>query len=107
MERNDISVMRARFLRKIVNLRLNNDVRSVIYFDETWVNQNHTRDYICRNSERTEGLKVPTGKGGRLIIRRAGSSSFGYIKHSKLIFRLRSGLTEDYLTQLNFVAFKD
>lgn len=46
MERNDIVAMRVRFLRHMVNLRTNNDDRPVVYLDETWVNQNHTRNHI-------------------------------------------------------------
>lgn len=49
MERNDIVCMRVKFLQKIRNLRQNNDSRTVIYLDETWVNQNHTRGYIWQS----------------------------------------------------------
>lgn len=107
MERNDIVAMRVRFLRQMVNLRKNNDVRPVVYLDETWVNQNHTRNYIWQNSEGKEGFKVPTGKGGRIIICHAGSSSFGFVNNSKLVFRCKSGPTEDYHSHMNSVIFKD
>jgi len=66
-------------LLKMCNLRHNNDTRPVVYLDETWVNQNHTRGYIWQNEQNSEGLKVPTGKGSRLIICHAGSSSFGFV----------------------------
>jgi hypothetical protein len=46
MKRNDIVAMRVRFLRKMHDLTLNNDTPSVIYLDETWVNQNHSRGTI-------------------------------------------------------------
>lgn len=45
-EKNDIVCMRVKFLRKMCILRQNNDLRPVIYLDETLVNQNHTRGYI-------------------------------------------------------------
>lgn len=61
MERNDIVAMRVRFLRHMVNLRTNNDDRPVVYLDETWVNQNHTRNHIWQDSDNSEGFKVPTG----------------------------------------------
>jgi len=35
MERNDIVAMRVRFLRKMHDLRQNNDTRPVVYLDET------------------------------------------------------------------------
>lgn len=68
MERNDIVALRCKFLRTMCTLRKNNDPRPVVYLDETWVNQNHSRSHIWQNEENTEGFKVPTGKGGRLIV---------------------------------------
>lgn len=55
MERNDIVVTRMRFLRQMVNLRKNNDDRpAVVYLDETWVSQNHARNYIRKDSDSSE-----------------------------------------------------
>lgn len=76
MERNDI-VMVMRVLRKIINLHQNNDNRSVVYLDETSVNQNHTRNYIWQNPESSEGFKVLIGKGTRLIICHEGQVHLG------------------------------
>lgn len=87
----------------MVNLRKTNDVRPVVYLDETWVNQNHTRNYIWHNSEGKEGFKVPTGKGGRIIICHSGSSSFGFVNNSKLVFRCKSGPSEDYHSHMNYI----
>jgi len=72
--------MRVMFLRKMHDLRQNNDTRPVVYLDETWVNQNHSRGTIWLKSENTERLKVLTGKGSRIIICHAGSSTFGFVK---------------------------
>lgn len=98
MERNDIVALRCKFLRNMCTLRQNKDNRPVVYLDETWVNQNHSRSYIWQNNEGTEGLKVPTGKGGRLIITHAGSYNFGFIKGSKLVFKCQIGNSIDYHT---------
>lgn len=106
MERNDIVACRVKFLRKMYELRHNNDTRPVVYLDETWVNQNHTQGYIWQNSENTEGLKVPIGKGARLIVCHAGSPSFGFVNNSKLVFRCKSGSTEDYHSQMNADIFE-
>lgn len=106
MERNDIVAMRVKFLRKMHDLRQNNDTRPVVYVDETWVNQNHTRGTIWQNPENTEGLKVPTGKGNRIIICQAGSSAFGFVKGAKLIFPCKSGSNIDYHSQMNSTIFK-
>jgi len=58
MERNDIVAMRVKFLRKMCNLRQTNDTRPIVYLDETWVNQNHSRGQIWQNALNTEGLKL-------------------------------------------------
>jgi hypothetical protein len=63
IERNDIVALRCTFLQKMCTLREQNDTRPVVYLDETWINQNHSRTRIWQNAEQTEGLKVPTGKG--------------------------------------------
>lgn len=46
MERNDIVALRCKFLRIMCTLRQNEDTRSVVNLDETWVNKNHTRTHI-------------------------------------------------------------
>ncbi|XP_060843069.1 uncharacterized protein LOC132923230 [Rhopalosiphum padi] len=107
MERSDIVAVRVKFLRKMNEFRRNGDTRPVVYLDETWVNQNHIRGRIWQNEENTEGLKVPAGKGSRLIICHAGSPSFGFIKESKLIFRCNSGNNKDYHSQMNATIFEN
>lgn len=105
MERNDIVASRVKFLRKMNEFRRNNDPRPIVYLDETWVNQNHTRGHIWQNSDNTEGLKVPIGKGSRLIVCHAGSPAFGFVKNSKMVFRCKSGNLEDYHSQMNATIF--
>lgn len=106
MEKSDIVAARIRFLTQMANLRQNNDVRPVVYLDETWINQNHTRG-IWQNTEGTTECIVPTGKTDRIIICHAGSSSFGFVKGSKLVFRCTSGSSEDHNhTQMNYEVFK-
>ncbi|KAL4090822.1 hypothetical protein QTP88_025592 [Uroleucon formosanum] len=106
MERSDIVAARVKFVRKMNKLRTNGDTQPVVYLDETWVNQNHTRGRIWQNHENTEGLKVPTGKDSRLIICHAGSPSFSFVKYSKLIVRCNSGNNRDYHSQMNATIFK-
>jgi len=57
--------------------------------DETWINQNHSRGQIWQNAQNTEGLKVPTGKGSRLLICHAGSSKIVFVDGSKLVLRCK------------------
>jgi len=85
IEQNDVVLMRVQFLRKMVNFRQNNDVRPVIYVEE---------------------LEVPTGKEDRLIFCLASSSSNGFMKDSKLVFRCKSDSYEDYHTLTNSVDIK-
>lgn len=46
MERLDIVAAYVKFLRKMKELRINNDTRPGVYLNETWINQNHTRGRI-------------------------------------------------------------
>jgi len=106
MERNDIVALRCKFLRTMCTLCKNNDPRPVVYLDETWVNQNHSRSHIWQNEENTEGFKVPTGKGGRLIVCHAGSKSHGIIEGAKMIFQSKSSNIGDYHSQMNAEVFR-
>ncbi|KAL4119466.1 hypothetical protein QTP88_012273 [Uroleucon formosanum] len=106
LERNDIVALRCKFLRNICTLRQMKDCRPMIYLDETWVNQNHSRSHIWQNNEGTEGLKVPIGKGGRLIITHAGSSRYGFIEGSKLVFKCQAKNSTDYHSSMNADVFK-
>lgn len=105
MERNDIVALRNTFLRKMCTLRSSGDTRPVIYLDETWVNQNHSRNHIWQNELDREGFRVPIGKGGRLIVCHAGAAKFGFISGSKLIFRSKND--GDYHSQMNSQIFHD
>lgn len=107
MERLDIVSLRCTFLRKMFTLRKNNDSRPVVYVDETWVNQNHSRSTIWQSNESTEGLKVPIGKDCRLIVCHAGCARYGFIKNSKLVFRSNAGNTTDYHNQMNAEVYKE
>ncbi|KAL4091316.1 hypothetical protein QTP88_026019 [Uroleucon formosanum] len=106
MERNYIVALRCKFLREICTLREMKDDRPVVYIDETWVNQNHSRSMIWQNEHGTEGLKVPTRKGGRLIVCHAGCARYGFIQGSKLVFRSNTGNTSNYHSQMNAEVFK-
>ncbi|XP_025192691.1 uncharacterized protein LOC112592757 [Melanaphis sacchari] len=106
MERNDIIALRCKFLRQMCTLRENKDDRPMVYLDETWVNQNHSRTLIWQKENNSGGLKVPTGKGGRLIVCHAGCARYGFIEGSKLVFRSKTENTNDYHNQMNGEVFK-
>lgn len=105
MERNDIVAARTTFLRKMHNIRNEQSPRPIIYLDETWVNQNHSRKYIWQNSTSKGGLKVPVGKGSRLIICHAGSSKLGFIEGAQLVFQSKK--ITDYHQEMNSEVFKE
>lgn len=106
MERRDIAALRAKFLRTM-HIHRTEDNRPIIYLDETWISQNHTNKYIWQDSRGNGGLKVPTGRGGRLIIAHAGSASTGFIAGAKLVFRgSKHSAASDYHTEMNAEVFK-
>ena len=81
IERPDAVASRARFLREIRKYRKAG--YSVVYVDETWVNQNHCTQYTWLPNPKLLGIwaskemlklpNIPSGKGKRLIILHAGS----------------------------------
>jgi len=83
MEKNDIVALRCKFLGEICTLHKVKDDRLIVYIDETWINQDNSRSMIWQNECSTEGLKVSTGKGGRLIVCHAGCSRYRFIQGSK------------------------
>ncbi|KAJ4449810.1 hypothetical protein ANN_01216 [Periplaneta americana] len=99
MERSDIIAARIAFLRKMHSLRVNKETRPIVYLDEMWVNQNHTKSFIWQDKNHCGGLKVPLGKGGCLIVCHAGSAKFGFISGAKLVFRSGSN-NNDYHSEM-------
>lgn len=106
MERNDIVALRCKFLQEICTFCKVKDNRPIVYIDETWTNQNHSRSMIRQNECSTKGLKVPTGKGGRLIVCYAGCARYVFIQGSKQVFRSIIGKTTDYHNQMNAEIFQ-
>jgi len=68
------------------------DDRHIVYIDEVNL---------------IEGLKVPTGKGGRFIVCHTGYARYGFIQGSKLVFRSITGNTTVYHSQMNAKVFKN
>lgn len=86
MERSDIVAARDVFLRIMHDVRQEGK-STIFYLDETFINQNHTRKACWVMNDGTGGLRVPVGKGARLILCHAGSASTGFIPQCKLLFR--------------------
>lgn len=105
MERKDIVTARVAFLRKMHDIRNENNPRPIIYLDETWVNQNHSRKFIWQDSTKNGGLRIPLGKGSRLIVCHAGSARHGFIEGADLVFQSKSSI--DYHQEMNSQVFRE
>jgi len=105
MERNDIVALQCKFLREICRTREVKDVRPIVYVDETWVIQNHSGSITWQNKVGKE-MKVPTGREDRLFVCIAGSTRYGFIQGSKLVFRSNIGKTADFNSQSYAEIFK-
>jgi transposase len=105
MERDDIVMARLEFLRRIHEVKNEPIQRPIVYLDETWVNQNHSKKYIWQDEACKGGLRVPVGKGRRLIVCHAGSEKFGFVEGAKLVF-LSKG-SGDYHQEMNGDVFKE
>ena len=105
-EKDEIIALRQRYLRR---MRYNRDkkghpVRPEIYLDESYVNKNHSCDFIRYSSEDGPWVQKPTGKGERLIIINAMSSA-GWVKGAQLVFQAKRK-TGDYHGQMNAELFQ-
>lgn len=104
MERLDVVATRTQFLRQMHQVRESSN--SIVYLDETWVNQNYTVEkcWTDTTSDAATGIKPPTGKGSRLIVLHAGTKD-GFINNCELIFRaVNDG---DYHKQMNGTMFEE
>ncbi|MCK5536003.1 MAG: transposase [Bacteroidales bacterium] len=105
-EKDYVIVARQRYLRA---MRANRDkygivVRNEIYLDESYVNKNHSNDYIWYSGEDGPWVQKPTGQGERLIIMNAISNN-GWVQGAKLVFK-STRKTGDYHGQMNWDIFK-
>ncbi|KAK3107814.1 hypothetical protein FSP39_022797 [Pinctada imbricata] len=78
----------------------------VVYLDETWVNKNHSTDFMWLPSDSSDAPKIPSGKGKRLIVLHAGTTKEGLIKGCDLVFvaKTKDG---DYHNEMNSEVFLD
>lgn len=103
-EKDYVVACRQKYLRrKIANRKGPGVIRSEIYLDESYVNKNHSNDYIWYFDDDGPWIQKPTGKGERLIIINAMSAS-GWISGAKLVFA-STRKTGDYHGQVNNSLF--
>ena len=92
------------FLQKMQRLKKSYD--SFVYLDETWVNQNYTipKCWVDSTASKATGIKVPTGKGSRLIILHAGTKH-GFVENAELVFQAKND--GDYHNQMTSLRFEE
>ena len=107
-EKDHVIAARQRYLREMRNNRVPgkgiDTIRPEVYLDESYVNKNHSNDFIWYYGEDGPWVQKPTGKGERLIIINAITKS-GWIPGSKLVFK-STRKTGDYHGQMNWELFK-
>lgn len=105
-EKDETIALRQKYLRRI---RGNRDstgypVHPEVYLDESYVNNNHSNDFIWYSGEDEPWIQKPTGKGERLIIINAILST-GWVNGAKLVFQAKRK-TGDYHGQMNAALFQ-
>ena len=107
-EKDHVIAARQRYLRKKRDNRLRGrdteTNRPEVYLDESYVNKNHSNDFIWYSDEDGPWVQKPTGKGERLIIVNA-ITKFGWVPGAKLVFK-STRKTGDYHGQMNSDLFK-
>ena len=107
-EKDHVIAARQRYLREMRNNRVPgkgiDTIRPEVYLDESYVNKNHSNDFIWCYGEDGPWVQKPTGKGERLIIINAITKS-GWVPGSKLVFK-STRKTGDYHGQMNWELFK-
>ena len=74
--------------------------RTIYYMDETWLNKNMTSYRTWNDGTSDASLKVPSGKGGRIIVAHVGSRKTGLVDGAAWVFvgKRNSG---DYHAEMN------
>jgi transposase len=105
-EKDHVVAARQRYLRKKRDNRVSGDetIRPEVYLDESYVNKNHSKDFIWYSGEDGPWTQKPTGKGERLIIINAITKS-GWVPGAKLVFK-STRKTGDYHGQMNSDLFQ-
>lgn len=98
-EKPSVALQRCQFLRKVHSI----DFEKAVFLDETWMNENISKEKGWTDGTVKGTLAAPLGKGKRLIICHAGSQQ-GWIEAPPLVFR--SNKTSDYHEDMNADVFE-
>lgn len=103
-EKDHVVAARQRYLRrKRANRDGDGEIRPEVYLDESYVNRNHSNDFVWYFEEDGPWIQKPTGKGERLIIINA-ITRHGWVPGAKLTFK-STRKTGDYHGQMNHDLF--
>ena len=108
-EKDYIVVARQNYLRKMRGNRGQRSspirpIRPEVYLDESYVNKNHSNDFVWYFHEDGPWIQKPTGKGERLIILNAITQD-GWVAGAKTIFK-STRKTGDYHGQMDSNLFQ-
>jgi len=103
-EKDHVIAARQRYLRrKLANRKDEDTIRPEVYLDESYVNKNHSNDFVWYFDDDGPWMQKPTGKGERLIILNAITKN-GWVPEAKLTFK-STKKTGDYHGQMNQELF--
>lgn len=105
-EKDYVIAARRRYLRNMINNRLPNGeiLRPEVYLDESYVNKNHSNDFIWYYREDGPWVQKPTGNGERFVIINAITKT-GWVPNAKVIFK-STKKTGDYHGQMTSEIFQ-
>ena len=104
-EKDHVVAARHRYLRrKIANRKGKDTFRPEVYLDESYVNKNHSNDFVWYYDDDGPWIQKPTGKGERLIIMNAITQD-GWVPGVKVTFK-STRKTGDYHGQMNQELFE-
>lgn len=105
-EKDYIVAHRHRYLRRMRENRKPDGklIRPEVYLDESYVNKNHSNDFIWYSSEDGPWVQKPTGNGERFVIVNAITQN-GWVPNAKLVFK-STRKTGDYHGQMNGELFQ-
>lgn len=106
-EKDHVIVARQRYLRRMRRNRQATSghvIRPEVYLDESYINKNHSNDFVWYSNEDGPWIQKPTGQGERLIILNAITHQ-GWVPRARVVFK-STRKTGDYHGQMNAELFR-
>lgn len=106
-EKDSVVVARRVYLRKMKDNRIDGSEETKkpeVYLDESYVNKNHSNDYVWYHREDGDWVQKPTGNGDRLVMINAMTKE-GWVPKARLIFK-STRKTGDYHGQMDGALFQ-